>query len=206
MTPPDVTYFATGTVSKLDPQTPGWVEVETTPYGTAAPVRCQVVTARGGPGRGVVFLPEVGDHVFLAFEGGRATAAYVLGAVWSDRQKPPAGDGKPADNNVRFIRSRSGHQIKLDDTKGKERIEVVDKDGARRVVIDSAGKKIRVVCDSGDVEVKAGAGKVSVEASGEVKVKGATVTVESDGALTVKAKGVLTLKGSKVDINPPGAA
>jgi uncharacterized protein involved in type VI secretion and phage assembly len=194
-------YFVTGEVSELDPQRPGWVRVRFHHLGMTESDWCPVVTPMGGPARGVVFLPEKGDHVVLALEHGTTNRAYVLGAVWSDAQKPPAGGGKPAENNVRFVRSRSGHEVRLDDTAGKEKIELIDKDGGRKVVIDTANKKIQVVCDSGDVEVAAGSGSVSVKASSAVTVEGATVTIKSSGAMTVEAAGTLTLKGATVNIN-----
>lgn len=201
-------YFVTGEVSQLDPQRPGWVKVKFHHLNMTESDWCPVVTPMGGPARGVVFLPETGDHVVLALGGGGGTTnqAYVVGGVWNDQQKAPPGGGKPAENNVRFIRSRCGHEIRLDDTKGKERIEVVDKDGSRRVVIDSAKKKVQVACDSGDVEVTAGSGAVHVKGGGAVSLEGATVTIKATGKLTVEADGVLTLKGKTVQINPPGAA
>jgi uncharacterized protein involved in type VI secretion and phage assembly len=197
----EASHFVVGVVSELDPQTAGRVRVRFPHLGMVESDWCPVVTPMGGPGRGLVFLPEKDDHVVLALEHGDTNRGFVLGAVWDVSQKPPAGAGKPAENNVRFVRSRSGHQVRLDDTKGKERIEVVDKDGARKVVIDTAAKKVQVVCDSGDVEVTAGSGAVSVKAGGAVTVEGATVTIKATGAMTVEAGGTLTLKGAMVNIN-----
>jgi phage baseplate assembly protein V len=166
---------------------------------------CPVVSPMTGPGRGFVFMPEVGDHVLVLLEGGDANRGFIVGGVWSEKHKAPEQSGPPADNNVRFIRSRSGHQFRLDDTKSKERIELVDKDGTRKVVIDSAGKKIQVICDSGDVEVTAGSGNVTVKAaSGAVTVEGATISIKAKQSLTLEAGGTLKIKGAKVDINPPG--
>jgi uncharacterized protein involved in type VI secretion and phage assembly len=201
MTAAETSHFVTGVVSELDPQRPGWVRVKFPHLKGTESGWCPVVTPMGGPGRGLVFLPEKGDHVVLACEHGDVNRAYVLGAVWDAGQKPPPGGGKPAENNVRFVRSRSGHEVRLDDTAGQEKVEVIDKDGARRVVIDTAKKKILIVCDKGDVEVTAGSGNVSVKSGGTVKVEGATVTIEASGELTVKAGGKLTLRGATVNIN-----
>lgn len=193
--------FVLGVVSALHPQTPGRVRVKFPHLGMVESDWCPVVMPMGGPGRGVMWLPEKDDHVVVALEHGDPTRGYVLGAVWDAAQKPPPGDGKPAENNVRLVRSRSGHLVRLDDTPGKEKVEVIDKDGTRKLVLDSANKKVQVSSGSGDVEVTAGGGEVRVKASGAVTVEGATVTVKASGALTVQAGGTLTLKGATVNIN-----
>ncbi len=201
MTATEVSHFVVGVVSKLDEKTAGRVKVKFPHLGMCEGDWCVVVSPMGGAGRGFVMLPEVGDHVVVALEHGDVNRGYVLGAFWTAKQQPPELDGKPKENNLRLIRSRSGHQIRLDDTKGKERIEIIDKDGKRQILLDSAKKKIVVECD-GDVDVKAGSGNVSVKAgSGKVEVEGQSVTVKSTGEMTIQAGGTLTLKGATVNIN-----
>jgi uncharacterized protein involved in type VI secretion and phage assembly len=153
----------------------------------------RLVTPMAGPDCGVFFRPEVGDEVLMGFEHGDPRRPYVLGSLWSKVDQPPPDDGKPTENNWRFIKSRSGHIVKLDDTQGAEKIEMIDKDGARKVIIDSAARKIQVICDTGDVEVQAGAGSVKVEAT--------TVEVKATGNMTLEASGTMTIKGATVNIN-----
>ena len=107
----------------------------------------------------------------------------------------PRTTGTRRPNNWRFIRSRSGHIIQLDDTAGKEKIELIDKDGQRRIVIDSASSppKISVLSNGGDIEIKAPSGKVLIEAD--------TVTVRANQTLTLTSNGTTELKGSTVNIN-----
>jgi phage baseplate assembly protein V len=197
-----LSHFVVGVVSQLHDKKPGQVKVKFPHLGMCESTWCAVAMPMGGPGRGTVFLPEPGDHVVVAFEHGDVNHAYVLGAIWSDSQAPPQLDGKAAQNNLRLIRSRSGHQIRLDDTPGGEKIEIVDKDGARKLVIDTAGKKIQVVCDSGNVEVTVASGDVTVKAAGgAITLEGKTVSVKSSGDLNIQATGALNLKGSTVNIN-----
>jgi uncharacterized protein involved in type VI secretion and phage assembly len=153
----------------------------------------RISSPMAGAGRGAFFRPEVYDEVLVAFEHGDPRRPYILGSLWSQEDKPPPDDGNPSENNWRFIRSRSGHIILLDDTSGKERIALIDKDGQRRLVIDSAGSKIQVLCESGDIEVKASAGNVSVE--------GINVTIKASGSMDLEATGTLTIKGATVNIN-----
>ncbi len=146
-----------------------------------------------GPKRGTFFRPEVGDEVLVGFEYGDSRRAYILGSLWSQADQPPPDDGQPTQNNWRFIQSRSGHIILLDDTPGKEKILLQDKDGQRRVVIDSANQKIQVQCDTGSVEVEAPAG--------DVKIKAINITLEATGELKLNATGNVTIQGMMVNIN-----
>src|SRR5262249_11123879 len=93
--------------------------------------------ARIAAPRGTYFLPEVDDEVLIAFEHGDPRFPYVLGVLWNGQDAPPTtnSDGK---NNLRLIKSRSGHVIKLNDEDGKETIEIIDKKGKNRIVIDTA--------------------------------------------------------------------
>jgi uncharacterized protein involved in type VI secretion and phage assembly len=183
-----------GIVDSLDdPEGIGRVRVSYPHLDDAKSEWARLAMPMAGGKRGLFLCPEKNDEVLLAFECGDPRRPYVLGALWSTADAPPPQAGAATDNNWRFLTSRSGHRILLDDTKGAERIEILDKDGKRRVVIDSAAGKIRVECDSGDVEVSASGGKVSVEA--------ATVEIKSSGTMSLEATGALTIKGSTVSIN-----
>jgi uncharacterized protein involved in type VI secretion and phage assembly len=153
----------------------------------------RLVTLMAGADRGSRFVPEVDDEVLVAFEQGDPRRPYVLGALWSKADTPPADDGNQLDNNWRYIKSRSGHVLRFDDTDGAEKVEIIDKDEAHKIVIDTSGDKIQIICDSGDVSVIADAGKVEVSAS-EVKVA-------SSGDMTLEASGTMTIKGATVNIN-----
>jgi hypothetical protein len=83
--------------------------------------------------------------------------------------------------------------VRLDDSKGKEKIEIIDHLGEHKIVIDAAGKKIEITCTSGDVSITANAGKVAVEAS--------EISMKSSGAISIEASGSMTLKGATVNIN-----
>ena len=148
-----------------------------------------------GSGRGTFFRPEKDDEVLVAFEHGDPRRPYVLGSLWSQVDQPPPDDGQKTENNWRFIQSRSGHILRFDDTPGAERIDIIDKDGTRRIVIDSANRKIQILCDAaaGDIEIKAPASDVRIEA--------ATITVKATTSLTLESDGVVTIKGATVNIN-----
>ncbi len=183
-----------GVVADLeDPEGLGRVRAQFPNLGDQLSNWAKIAAPMAGNGRGFFFRPEVGDEVLVAFEMGDPRRPYVLGALWSKVDTPPSDDGKPKDNNWRFIKSRSGHILKFDDTQGSERIEIIDKDERHKIVIDTSGDKIQIICDSGNVEIKATAGKIQIEAS-EAEIK-------TTGNMTLQAGGQMTIKGSVVNIN-----
>jgi len=153
----------------------------------------------GGKDRGTYFLPEVDDEVLVACEHGDARFPYVLGALWNGKDAPPAtnGDGK---NNLRLIKSRSGHLIKLNDEDGKETIEIIDKSGKNSIVIDTAKNTLTITTDK-DIALAAAQGTIKLEAQ-KIQLKSSADTkIEAGAGMDVKASATLNVKGATVNIN-----
>ena len=89
----------------------------------------RVMTFMAGNDRGALFRPEVDDEVLVLFEHGDMRYPYVIGSLWNGKDSPPEERGSDADNHIRIIKSRSGHQIVLDDTPGEEKVTVSDQSG-----------------------------------------------------------------------------
>ncbi len=137
--------------------------------------------------------------MLVAFEFGDPARPYVLGALWNGKDQPPAtnSDGK---NNLRFIKSRSGHLIRLDDTDGAEKIEIIDKSGANKIVIDTSGKSITI--ESGqDININAPNGTITLSAT-NVEIKTSSdVKINAGGDLDIQASGSTDVKGSTINLN-----
>jgi uncharacterized protein involved in type VI secretion and phage assembly len=160
----------------------------------------RIASPMAGNAYGVFFLPEVGDEVLVAFQHGRPEAPVILGGLWNGKGKPPA-DNSDGKNNMRVIKSRSGHLVRLDDTDGKEKIEIIDKSGANKIVIDSAAKTVTISADA-DVVIQSANGKIALSgATVEIKSTTGEIALTSQAAMTVKATGDLTIKGAAVNIN-----
>ncbi len=115
----------------------------------------RIATMMSGGNRGSFFLPEVGDEVLVAFEHGDINHPYIIGALWNGVDKPPENnsDGK---NNIRKIRSRSGHEIIFndDDTTKKEKIEIHTNAGHQIILDDSAAQeKIEIKDKTGNNQI-----------------------------------------------------
>jgi uncharacterized protein involved in type VI secretion and phage assembly len=143
---------------------------------------------------GAFFRPEAEDEVFVAWEHCDPRRPHLLGGLWSSTDAPPPGDGKPTENNWRFITSRSGHTIKFDDTDGGELIEIVGMDTKRRIVIDCANKKIQITCTEGDLELSAPDGNVTIKAK--------NFSLDASGTMDLVAKGEAKVAGSTLNLNP----
>ncbi|HVC12451.1 MAG TPA: phage baseplate assembly protein V [Burkholderiales bacterium] len=150
-----------------------------------------------GKQRGLVLIPEVDDEVLVGFEREDLRFPYVLGALWNGKDKPPLAndDGR---NDKRILKSRNKHYLLFDDgTRGvvelaheKGRKVTLDDDGI--VVEDGAGNRIRIDSNSG---------ALTIEATGQLNIKAATISIEASGTLELKASATLTVRGALVNIN-----
>jgi uncharacterized protein involved in type VI secretion and phage assembly len=159
----------------------------------------RIAAPMAGNDRGTYFLPEVDDEVLVAFEQGDPRFPYVLGALWNGKDAPPAtnGDGK---NNLRVIKSRSGHIVKLNDEDGKETIEIIDKSGKNSIVIDTAKNTLTITTDK-DITLSAAQGTIKLDAQNIQLKSSADTKIEASGGMDVKASGTLNVKGATVNIN-----
>ena len=159
----------------------------------------RVVSFFAGSDRGAFFLPEVDDEVLVAFEYGDVNMPYVLGTLWNGVDTPPETNSD-GENNLRIIKSRSGHIIKFDDKDGEEKIEIADKTGVNLITIDSAENKIILSSDQ-DIEILAANGKVLIDAK-EIEMKSSGDSkIESGGNLDMEASGDMNAKGSTINLN-----
>lgn len=189
----------------------------------------RVLTPMAGNERGIFFLPEVDDEVLVAFEHGDVRFPFVLGALWNGQDKVPETN-EDGENNKRFIKSRSGHLIRLDDTDGEEKIEIIDKNEKNSIIISTKDNSITISADAdititsnsgklelngssiemnsqGDVKIDATgnmnlkASAVKAEASGNMDLKGLALKAESTANMDLNASAIMTVKGSLVKIN-----
>jgi hypothetical protein len=99
---------------------------------------------------GHVYLPEVGNKVWVAFEHGDPAAPVWLGTWYPRDGMPPAAD-KPA---KRVIESAKGHLVLLDDSDGGEAISLRFKGGLPSITLDAQSVAIRF-SDSSYIELRA---------------------------------------------------
>lgn len=147
--------------------------------------------------RGVLFVPEVGDHVMVGFEHGDPNRPYVMGSLFSGSNGRGGGEA----NAVKGISTASGHHIVFNDDRGGAwGVTIADPNGncinlsssQRTIVISSQenivlrSKNITLEAEE-DIEHKSGKNfTVSAGDNYELSVeKNASTSVKGDSAVMV---------------------
>lgn len=162
----------------------------------------RMATPMAGAEMGAYFIPEKGDEVLVSFARGEQRFPYVLGSLWNTEQKPPKESDK--DNDIRMIRSRSGHEVVLDDTENEGKVEIVTGAGNTLTLDDTSGGEKVTLEDAkagNRLEFDAAAGSVTIAGATTLELSAKNVDIKGDANVTIEASGVLTLKGAMVQIN-----
>lgn len=154
----------------------------------------RVLTPGGGSSKGVQFVPDVNDEVLVVFEHGDPRRPYVLGAVWSDKQKPPFADytkngkstswsiGTPFGQSMAF---RNG------ESKDKRQFVVQMKDGTTKLFLGEDKVELFAAAQS-PIELKTGEASITLSGNGDVTIKGKNITLEATNGVAIN--------GTKVDV------
>lgn len=84
--------------------------------------------------RGMVFIPEVGDQVLVGFVEDRPDCPFVLGSLFHGKN----GAGGGVENEVKSLKTRSGHTLKFTDD---QKIELYDVAG-NHLTLDTKAKNM----------------------------------------------------------------
>lgn len=141
-------------------------------------VWARVATMMAGNGRGSVFFPERDDEVLVAFHAGDPRRPYVLGALWNGKDAMP--QNVDSQNNIRVIKTRSGHRLEFDDSNGAAKITLTTPGGCQLVLDDSGGGNLKLTHPTG---------------SG--------LEIDSTGGMKLTAVGGLTIDAPQLEANCP---
>ncbi|MEW9510817.1 VgrG-related protein [Streptomyces bacillaris] len=167
----------------------------------------------GGNGGGGVFSPEVNDEVLVGFEQGLLDSPYVLGGLYNGIDRPSEHDVPLVDKtsgkvNRRSLVSRSGNRLELLDTprgpsgvrlaSGNKRLEVLldERKNEIALTVFAPGSKrpqSSVTLSSSGITLDAG--------TGNVEVKGRSVTINGKTGVTVDGGLLAVLKAKLIRIN-----
>ncbi|MBP8808480.1 MAG: hypothetical protein KBG48_22895 [Kofleriaceae bacterium] len=160
-----------------------------------------------GPDQGVFMIPEVGAGVWIEFEGGDLSRPIWTGGFWgkpgtgdidqadSTARKAPATSEIPKehyperviDQNVRAIKSATGHYIILDDRPESARVEIRDHVG-NRIILSKDGIQFLT---NNTATVNEGNQSMEVDGDSYLRV-GGKHTVEVHKGESVEIKGDVT--------------
>jgi phage protein D len=156
---------------------------------------CRIAAPGAGKDRGMEYLPEVDDEVLLM--GSDINNLYVLGGLWSVIDEPPVKSGEAVEGGEvvkRTIKSRTGHEITLNDSTSEPSITIVDSTGDNKIFIDTRSNKLEISVN-GDISIK-GKQNVEIEAGMAMSLKagmGFEVTANLDAKITANTQ--LALEG-----------
>jgi len=94
-----------------------------------------------GSEKGMYFVPEKGEEVMVGFEGGNAEMPYVIGSLYHGNMAP--GSLSNDNNDIKAIKTRSGHTIRFNDADGGTSISIEDPSG-NSILFDTKGKNITI--------------------------------------------------------------
>lgn len=174
----------------------------------------RVAMPSGGSKWGHYFLPEVGDQVLLAFEGGNIEKPYVIGCIqkYSDDFLKKAVD---KDNQFKKIVTRHGSHITFEDNAAeetglKDKITVETAQGKLQILLDNENEKIRIGDNKKDNEnyiemsTREGSGTLNITVKSKITIKVGdkiTMTLNGEsGAVSISADTVSLTGSNRVSV------
>ncbi len=157
----------------------------------------RVAMLGAGPSRGAVWIPESGDEVLVAFEQGDIRRPIVVAGLWNGQDQPPAYEVDQGKLKARSLVSRRGHTIVLRDGDDTSTVELNSSDGKLSVVLDETNGELKLTAS--------GTAKVTISAGGDLSIKAqGQLTLEGQQGAELKSPATVKVKGSMLQLNPPG--
>ena len=179
-----------------------------------------VVMAGIGTGGGLVWLPQVGDQVLVAFEFGDIRRPYVLGGIASDvaSEMLEAGLGAPPVESAlgavtrRGMCSPSGMNLTFTDmAEAPDEVPTMSEitlgafEGAMGMTIDVTNETIFLTAGAVSIEaaeIKFQGTSLSFVAAEGVSIEaGAAVSIQAGGALNMSAEGEMSFEAPIIQLN-----
>jgi phage protein D len=178
-----------------DPQKMGRVKLKYPWLSADAESDWARISAPGaGKGSGVVWVPQSGDEVLVAFEQGDLGRPIVLGGMWNGKDTIPFEYDDDLDaGSVTYcgFTSRTGHKISFFESAHESKIHLLTQGGSISIVLDEQNKEIKIETS----------GKVTIDAQQDIEIKTqGNFKVEATG-VEIKASGQAAIKGATVALN-----
>ncbi|MEO7265752.1 MAG: phage baseplate assembly protein V, partial [Ferruginibacter sp.] len=170
------------------------------------------LTPHAGKGKGIRFLPEIGEEVMVDFVDNNAEKPFVIGAV--NTEKNQSGNDVKG-NNLKVIGTRTGRRLEIDDDKGFILIRDFTGDdkgtslkfnnNERTLINMSAGVDAKNFTSFQLAEEKFMAmsifkdGKIIMTV--ELKEQGKKITIKADGGDISLSAGSINLNAGSININ-----
>ena len=114
----------------------------------------RIAQPHGGGDKGFYFIPELEEEVVVGFENGNAEKPYVIGTLYHGQAKP-SDSWYDDEDNIKAIRTRSGHTLEFHDTDGNEFIKIYDNEKDNFILTFSTVDKLIKLQSKGNIEMYA---------------------------------------------------
>ena len=118
----------------------------------------RINTLHAGPEKGTNFIPEIGEEVWVGFENGNAERPIVLGTLYNGKEK---SGHHTSGNDLKVIKTRSGHTILMNDSEDKMSITILDiagntiyLDTVKKSITITAPETIDIICKNLNIKVE----------------------------------------------------
>jgi uncharacterized protein involved in type VI secretion and phage assembly len=149
----------------------------------------------GAGGRGLMWIPQVGDEVLLAFAEGDLSCAYILGGLWSSMKRPPA-TLLPDFQSKKMIKTglteAVGHEVVFDDAEQSVTITTSTK---QKLVMDPTKIELSNLAGSVKITLDNASQEVSITALNKISLKSLAIELNAPS---------IDLKGAKVSVTATG--
>jgi uncharacterized protein involved in type VI secretion and phage assembly len=168
---------------------------------------CRISAVGGAGGRGLAWVPHINDEVLVAFSQNDERDAYIMGGLWSTKDRPPLDS--PADSLTKKVIKTGatpdvGHSLEFDDAKQSVTITTSTK---QTVTIDP--KTIELKNSTGTLTIKMDntTETITIDAGLKIGLKAKQITLDATRLelkgtdVSIKSSGPCTIKGAVVKIN-----
>jgi type VI secretion system secreted protein VgrG len=181
-------------VNNVDPLNLGRIQIrlKDSPQGRPELEQfARYITPFAGNGRGIAFLPEIGDEVIVAFEEGDPEHPYIVGSVWN------GADVSPGPAPKRIV-TKSGNAIVMDDNGV---VEIHSPSGVCLVQLSNGvnGAPRITIHSDGDLFLEAG-DRIQLKCKNLVELvdKDATRIIKGDDQTSIKGVRFTEVSGEDV--------
>ena len=155
----------------------------------------RMINPHSGSGKGMYFIPEIGEEVLVGFEAGNAEKPFVLGAMYNGN----AGSNyATSGNDKKVIQTRSGNKMIMDDASGSF---CITDQGTVNMLFDGAGNASTSSDATNQINVgKNGESVLKMDSDGNITLDGKTSLTITIGSskLEMKEDGTITFNGKNI--------
>lgn len=148
----------------------------------------RVATFGARQDQGMIWIPQKGDEVVVAFVHGDINYPIVVGSLWNGQAKPPVQIMEGLFDGGKVTRtgivSPGDHKIVTYDAPDDAGIMLITGDTGYRLLLDQSGKRVKLHSE----------GTLEIHAAGDL-------AITAGGAIKIEAGANMTIKGAKVAIN-----